>query len=45
MDCYVGIGLEAEFNAPASNLQDNDFEQAIEAGSTSDHNRFMAFPR
>jgi len=45
MDGNGRIDLEAESHAAAPEFKYRDFEQALEAGSPTDHNGFQSFSR
>jgi hypothetical protein len=38
------IDLEPQFDGPAVDREHDDFEQALKAGGTANHNRFLVFP-
>jgi hypothetical protein len=45
MDGNIFIDLEAQFHLAAIDLEDRDFEQALEAGGASDDHGLLAFSR
>jgi len=45
MDWNRGINVEAETHFPATDFKHDHLEQVLEAAGSSDHNRFLAFPR
>jgi hypothetical protein len=45
MNGNAAVGLEAQFDLAAGNLEHGDFEDALEAIGTSDDDRFLAFSR
>jgi hypothetical protein len=45
MDRNVGRDLESQADLIALDRENCDFEQSLEAVSSSDHNRFMTFSR
>src|SRR6266545_8082401 len=45
MDRHLGIDLEAQTHTRATNLQDRDLEQTLEALAPAHHHGFLTFPR
>jgi hypothetical protein len=45
MDRNIGVGFETQSHLPLLDSDDGDFDHAIKACRSPNHNRFLVFPR